>query len=56
MSEAVFIEGLTKTYRGKTAVECMLGAKQADSGTVRGKPCDRPLLRLHSGAFHKDKL
>mgnify|MGYP004653944323 FL=1 len=62
MSEAIFVEGLTKTYAGKTVVdhldlsvksgtvfgllgangagkcttiECMLGAKQADSGTVR---------------------
>ena len=62
MSEAVFVEGLTKAYNGKTAVnhlnlsvksgtvfgllgangagkstaiECMLGTKQADSGTVR---------------------
>ncbi len=62
MSEAVFVEGLTKTYNGKTVVnhlnlsvksgtvfgllgangagksttiECMLGTKQADSGTVR---------------------
>ena len=62
MSEAVFVEGLTKAYAGKTVVdhldlsvksgtvfgllgangagksttiECMLGTKQADSGTVR---------------------
>ena len=62
MSEAIFVEGLTKTYAGKTvvdhldlsvksgtvfgllgangagkstAIECMLGTKQADSGTVR---------------------
>ena len=62
MSEAVFVEGLTKTYAGKTVVnhldisvksgtvfgllgangagksttiECMLGTKQADAGTVR---------------------
>lgn len=62
MSEAVFVEGLTKAYHGKTVVnhlnlsvksgtvfgllgangagksttiECMLGTKQADSGTVR---------------------
>ena len=62
MSEAIFAEGLTKTYAGKTVVdhldlsvksgtvfgllgangagksttiECMLGTKQADSGTVR---------------------
>ncbi len=62
MSEAIFVEGLTKTYAGKTVVdhldlsvksgtvfgllgangagksttiECMLGTKQADSGTVR---------------------
>ena len=62
MSEAVFVEGLTKTYHGKTVVdhlnlsvksgtvfgllgangagksttiECMLGTKQADAGTVR---------------------
>ena len=62
MSEAIFVEGLTKAYAGKTVVdhldisvksgtvfgllgangagksttiECMLGTKQADSGTVR---------------------
>ena len=62
MSEAVFVEGLSKAYHGKTVVdhlnlsvksgtvfglfgangagksttiECMLGTKQADSGTVR---------------------
>ena len=62
MSEAIFVEGLTKTYHGKTVVdhlnlsvksgtvfgllgangagksttiECMLGTRQADSGTVR---------------------
>ncbi len=62
MSEAVFAEGLTKTYNGKivvdhlnlsvksgtvfgllgangagksTTIECILGTKQADSGTVR---------------------
>lgn len=62
MSEAIFVEGLTKTYAGKTVVdhldlsvksgtvfgllgangagksttiECMLGTKQADSGTER---------------------
>ena len=62
MSEAVFVEGLTKSYNGKTVVnhlnlsvkrgtvfgllgangagksttiECMLGTKQADCGTVR---------------------
>ena len=62
MSEAVFVEGLTKTYAGRTVVdhldfsvksgtvfgllgangagksttiECMLGIKQADAGTVR---------------------
>ena len=62
MSEAIFVEGLTKTYAGKTVVdhldlsvksgtvfgllgangagksttiECMLGTKQEDSGTVR---------------------
>ena len=62
MSEAIFVEGLTKTYAGKTVVdhldlsaksgtvfgllgangagksttiECKLGTKQADSGTVR---------------------
>ena len=60
MSEAIFVEGLTKAYNGKTVVdhlnlsvksgtvfgllgangagksttiECMLGTKQADSGT-----------------------
>ena len=62
MSEAIFVEGLTKSYNGKTvvdhldlsvksgtvfgllgangagkstAIECILGTKQADSGTVR---------------------
>ena len=62
MSEAIFVEGLTKAYHGKTVVdhlnlsvpsgtvfgllgangagksttiECMLGTKQADSGTIR---------------------
>ena len=62
MSEAVFVQGLTKTYGGKTVVdhlnlsvssgtvfgllgangagksttiECMLGTKEADAGTVR---------------------
>lgn len=62
MSEAIFVEGLTKSYNGKTVVdhlnlsvpsgtvfgllgangagksttiECMLGTKQADAGTVR---------------------
>ena len=62
MSEAILVQGLTKTYGGKpvvdhlelsvtrgtvfgllgangagksTAIECMLGTKQADSGTVR---------------------
>lgn len=62
MSEAIFVEGLTKTYAEKiavdhldlsvksgtvfgllgangagksTTIECMLGTKQADSGTVR---------------------
>lgn len=62
MSEVIFVEGLTKTYNGKTVVdhlslsvpggtvfgllgangagksttiECMLGTKQADSGTIR---------------------
>lgn len=62
MSEAIFVEGLTKTYAGKTVVdhldlsaksgmvfgllgangagksttiECTLGTKQPDSGTVR---------------------
>ena len=62
MSEAIFVEGLTKAYHGKTVVghldlsvksstvfgllgangagksttiECMLGTKQADAGTVR---------------------
>ncbi len=62
MSEAIFVEGLTKAYGGKTVVdhlgftvqsgtvfgllgangagksttiECMLGTKRADAGTVR---------------------
>ena len=62
MSEAIFVEGLTKAYHGKTVVdhldlsvksgtvfgllgangagksttiECMLGTKQVDAGTVR---------------------
>ena len=62
MSDAIFVQGLTKAYDGKTVVdhldltvksgtvfgllgangagksttiECMLGTKQADTGTVR---------------------
>lgn len=62
MSDAIFVQGLTKAYDGKTVVdhldltvksgtvfgllgangagksttiECMLGTKQADAGTVR---------------------
>ena len=62
MSEAIFVEGLTKAYHGKTVgdhlnfsvrsgtvfgllgangagksttIECILGTKQADAGTVR---------------------
>jgi len=47
MSEAIFVEGLTKSYGGKTVVdhlnfsvksgtiECRLGIKPADAGTVR---------------------
>ena len=82
MSEAVFVQGLTKVYDGKTAVdhlsfsvqsgtvfgllgangagksttiECILGTKQADAGTVRllgqdkEKVLDRLMKRIH---FH----
>ena len=78
MSEAIFVEGLTKTYAGKTvvdhlelsaksgtafgllgangagkstAIECMLGTKQPDSGTVRllGKGPKKNAARCFSG-------
>ena len=72
MSEAVFVEGLTKAYNGRTVVdhlsfsvpsgtvfgllgangagksttiECMLGTKQADSGTIRLLGQDRKKRR-----------
>ena len=91
MSEAIFVEGLTKSYNGKTVVnhlnlsvksgtvfgllgangagktttiECMLGTKQADSGTVRllgqdPKKCRRELfqkigVQFQEGDYHKE--
>ncbi len=91
MSEAIFVEGLTKTYNGKTVVdhlnlsvksgtvfgllgangagksttiECMLGTKQADSGTVRllGKDprkkrrtlFQRIGVQFQEGDYHKE--
>ena len=75
MNEAIFVEGLTKSYNGKpavdhlsfsvqsgtvfgllgangagksTTIECMLGTKQADAGTVRllGQDPSRQRRRL----------
>lgn len=91
MSEAIFVEGLTKSYGGKTVVnhlnisvksgtvfgllgangagksttiECMLGTKQAKSGTVRllgqdPKKCRRELfqkigVQFQEGDYHKE--
>ena len=91
MSEAIFVEGLTKSYGEKTVVnhlnlsvksgtvfgllgangagksttiECMLGTKQADSGTVRilgqdPKKCRRGLfqkigVQFQEGDYHKE--
>ena len=91
MSEAIFVEGLTKKYGEKTVVnhlnlsvktgtvfgllgangagksttiECMLGTKQADSGTVRllgqdPKKCRRELfqkigVQFQEGDYHKE--
>ena len=91
MSEAIFVEGLRKSYNGKTVVnhlnlsvksgtvfgllgangagktttiECMLGTKQADSGTVRllgqdPKKCRRELfqkigVQFQEGDYHKE--
>ena len=91
MSEAIFVEGLTKKYGEKTVVnhlnlsvksgtvfgllgangagksttiECMLGTKQADSGTVRllgqnPKKCRRGLfqkigVQFQEGDYHKE--
>ena len=91
MSEAIFVEGLTKSYGEKTVVnhlnlsvksgtvfgllgangagksttiECMLGTKQADSGTVRilgqdPKKCRRELfqkigVQFQEGDYHKE--
>ena len=91
MSEAIFVEGLTKSYHGKTVVdhlelsvtrgtvfgllgangagksttiECMLGTKQADSGTVRllghdPKKRRRALfqrigVQLQEGDYHRE--
>ena len=91
MSEAIFVEGLTKKYGKKTVVnhlnlsvksgtvfgllgangagksttiECMLGTKQADSGTVRllgqdPKKCRRELfqkigVQFQEGDYHKE--
>ena len=85
MSEAIFVEGLTKAYGGKTVVdhldlavprgtvfgllgangagksttiECMLGTKQADSGTVRllwwdPKKRRRRLLSVSACSFRR---
>ena len=91
MSEAIFVQGLTKAYNGKTVVdhlnlsvksgtvfgllgangagktttiECMLGTKQADSGTVRllgqdPKEKHRTLferigMQFQEGDYHKE--
>ena len=91
MSEAIFVEGLTKSYNGKTVVdhlelsvtrgtvfgllgangagksttiECMLGTKQADSGTVRLLGQDpkkrrralfqRTGVQLQEGDYHRE--
>lgn len=91
MSEAIFVQGLTKAYNGKTVVdhlnlsvksgtvfgllgangagktttiECMLGTKQADSGTVRllgqgSKEKHRTLferigVQFQEGDYHKE--
>ena len=91
MSEAIFVQGLTKAYNGKTVVdhlnlsvksgtvfgllgangagktttiECMLGTKQADSGTVRllgqdPKEKHRTLferigVQFQEGDYHKE--
>lgn len=90
MSEAIFVEGLTKAYHGKTVVdhldisvksgtvfgllgangagksttiECMLGTKQADSGTVRllgQDPKKRRILferigvQFQEGDYHRE--
>ena len=91
MSEAILVQGLTKTYDGKpvvdhlelsvkrgtvfgllgangagrsTAIECMLGTKQADSGTVRllgqdPKKRRRALfqrigVQLQEGDYHRE--
>ena len=91
MSEAIFVEGLTKAYHGKTVVdhlnlsvksgtvfgllgangagksttiECILGTKQADAGTVRllgqdPKKCRRALfqrigVQFQEGDYQKE--
>ena len=91
MSEAIFVEGLTKAYNGKnvvahldlsvkrgtvfgllgangagksTTIECMLGTKQADSGTIRllgqdPKECRRALferigVQFQEGDYHRE--
>ncbi len=91
MSKAIFVEGLTKSYAGKTVVdhldlsvergkvfgllgangagksttiECMLGTKQADSGTIRllgqdPKKCRRTLfecigVQFQNGDYQKE--
>ena len=91
MSEAIFVEGLTKSYNGKpavdhlsfsvqsgtvfgllgangagksTTIECMLGTKQADAGTVRllGQDPSRQRRRLferigvqfQEGDYHRE--
>ena len=49
MSEAVFVQGLTKAYNGKTVIDHLnLSVK---SGTVFGLRDARPYRTLHS-AFH----
>lgn len=91
MKEAIFVQGLTKAYGGKTVVdhldlsvksgtvfgllgangagksttiECMLGTKQADSGTVRLLGQDprkqrrtlfeRIGVQFQEGGYHKE--
>ncbi len=91
MNEAIFVEGLTKSYNGKpavdhlsfsvqsgtvfgllgangagksTTIECMLGTKQADAGTVRllGQDPSRQRRRLferigvqfQEGDYHRE--
>ena len=80
MSEAIFVEGLSKAYNGKTVVdhlsfcvkrgtvfgllgangagksttiECMLGTKQEDSGTVRLLGQDLRKKSPHAVSAHR---